>query len=190
MLYGIDYGKFRETMVGHAGTRISCRVRGGAWRVGPSLAPPCGAPRGPDCGFRFLIWLLGSSLRGPPVSSCGVNGLLIPGCPCSRHKGKGSSFFLDVSFVETKLRRTRAPPLRVPPGTARDRPTASPSATSLATQLPRPVRQRRNDRARGVGAASWALRHFVLLSVSPFPVSPFPPLPHASWSCTQPESLI
>ena len=97
-------------------------------------------------------------MRGPPVSSCGVNGLLIPGCPCSRHKGKGSSFFLDVSFVETKLRRTRAPPLRVPPGTARDRPTASPSATSLATQLPRPVRQRRNDRARGVGAASWALR--------------------------------
>ena len=37
MLYGIDYGKFRETMVGHAGTRISCRVRGGAWRVGPSV---------------------------------------------------------------------------------------------------------------------------------------------------------
>ena len=149
----------------------------GAW------APPCGAPwaglRRLDCSDS---WLLGSSLRGPPVSSCGVNGLLIPGCPCSRHndKGKGSSFFLDVSFVETKLRRTRAPPLRVPPGTARDRPTASPSATSLATQLPRPVRQRRNDRARGIGAASWALRHFVLLSVSPFPVSPFPPLPHAS----------
>ena len=114
MLYGIDYGKFRETMVGHAGTRISCRVRGGAWRVGPSVP----VHRGPGIAdLDVQIWLLGSSLRGPPVSSCGVNGLLIPGCPCSRHKGKGSSFFLDVCRA-TKLRRTRAPPLRVPPGTA------------------------------------------------------------------------
>ena len=83
--------------------------------------------RGPDCGFRFLIWLLGSSLRGPPVSSCGVNGLLIP---VQGTRGRALASF--STFVETKLRRTRAPPLRVPPGTARDRPTASPSATSLA----------------------------------------------------------
>lgn len=172
MLYGIDYGKFRETMVGHAGTRISCRVRGGAWRVGPLRA----VHRGPGIAdLDVQIWLLGSSLRGPPVSSCGVNGLLIPGCPCSRHKGKGSSFFLDVcrDEIAENTRATSASASWNGVATGRHA-TASPSATSLATQLPRPVRQRRNDRARGVGAASWALRHFVLLSVSPFPVSRFP----------------